>query len=352
MKVLFICLGEGWAGGEVYSKYLMENYEYRGILSGCFSSRLEHRDCTKNFIQISRKFADFKYSAKLINEFTEQNHVDVIHFNGYRAIYLSHLLNKNNKIKYIATKHLPFQDRASFNIGCLLKKTISPFVFKSMNRLICVSSAEKFDYPRRLMSSAVVIPNGTPKVDISSGSKKNETSFNFLYFARLEKHKGLNDLLVAFKNLSARNDHNIKLYVAGKGGLESYLIKFLATNPTLNIEYLGFVSDKPTVFINANCLVLPSSKEGMPLSIIEAMSVGMPTVAYDIDGVNEVVRDDITGWLCPHGDVAALESKMLLAVADKASYKQKSMQSLLLYAQHHTIEVMADATIEAYKANN
>ena len=351
MKVLFVCLGAGWAGGEVYSKYLMEYYEERGILSGCFSSRLEHSDSAKNFIQISRNFSDYKYSAKLINTFIKKGNVDVVHFSGYRAIYLSHLLNKHDGVKYIATKHLPFQDRASFNLGCEVKKIISPFVFKSMDKLICVSAAEKFDYPRSLVNRAVVIPNGTPKVDISSECKNNETSFNFLYFARLEKHKGLNDLLTAFKNLSERHEHDIKLYVAGKGSLESYLLRFLALNPTLNIEYLGFVSDKPPVLINADCLVLPSSKEGMPLSIIEAMSVGMPTVAYDIDGVNEVVRDDITGWLCPHGDVAALESKMLLAVADKVAYQKKSIESLLLYEKYHTIEVMAESTIEAYKAD-
>ncbi|MFQ3193096.1 MAG: glycosyltransferase involved in cell wall biosynthesis [Bermanella sp.] len=351
MKVLFVCLGNVWAGGEIYSKYLMEYYAELGILSGCFSSRLEHRASSENFTQISRNFSDYKYSAKLINTFIKKGNVDVVHFSGYRAIYLSHLLNKHDGVKYIATKHLPFQDRASFNIGCEVKKIISPFIFKSMDKLICVSAAEKSDYPRRLMDKAVFIPNGTPKVDISSECKKSETSFNFLYFARLEKHKGLNDLLIAFKNLSERHKHDIKLYVAGKGSLESYLLKFLGLNPTLNIEYLGFVSDKPPVLINADCLVLPSSKEGMPLNIIEAMSVGIPTVAYDIDGVNEVVRDDINGWLCAHGDVAVLESKMLLAVADKVAYRKKSMESLLLYEKYHTIRDMAESTIEAYKAD-
>jgi glycosyltransferase involved in cell wall biosynthesis len=82
------------------------------------------------------------------------------------------------------------------------------------------------------------------------------------------------------------------------------------------VRFLGFRGDVEDIVRASDVVALPSSFEGMPLSLLEAASCGKPIVAYAIPGVTEAVADGETGRLVPRGDVGALAAAVREYLAD------------------------------------
>ena len=86
------------------------------------------------------------------------------------------------------------------------------------------------------------------------------------------------------------------------------------------IEYLGTVDDVRPCIAAATAVVLPSYREGLPRSLLEAAAMGRPLIATDVPGCREVVRDGVNGYLCRARDVGSLADAMR-RLADMSSGK-------------------------------
>lgn len=76
------------------------------------------------------------------------------------------------------------------------------------------------------------------------------------------------------------------------------------------VEYWGAASDVRPMIERADCIVLPSYREGMPRTLLEAAAMGRPLVATDVPGCREVVQDGVNGYLCQVKDAEALALAM------------------------------------------
>jgi glycosyltransferase involved in cell wall biosynthesis len=76
------------------------------------------------------------------------------------------------------------------------------------------------------------------------------------------------------------------------------------------IEYLGHSDDTVSIYAESDCVVLPSYREGMPKTLLEAASMGLPAIATDVPGCREAVVDGETGFLCKARDPSALADAM------------------------------------------
>jgi len=137
---------------------------------------------------------------------------------------------------------------------------------------------------------------------------------------RLVAEKGYRELVEAMRDVDA------ELWVVGPRlasdhaeGIED-VIRMVENDPGLRerIRFLGYRSDMPDLLRAADIFTLPSHREGMPRSIIEAMLTGLPVVATDIRGTREEVVDGETGLLVPVRDTAALAGALGSMVADAA----------------------------------
>jgi glycosyltransferase involved in cell wall biosynthesis len=140
----------------------------------------------------------------------------------------------------------------------------------------------------------------------------------FVYLGRLKRYKRVDLIIRAF---AAMNHPTARLAIAGTGGHRDELAA-LASSLDLDrrVEFLGFVTDaqKLALLRKAWALVFTSPKEGWGITNFEAAACGTPVIASDSPGLRESVRDGETGFLVPHGDVAALAKSLARIAGDPA----------------------------------
>ncbi len=141
---------------------------------------------------------------------------------------------------------------------------------------------------------------------------------SFLYVGRLKRYKGIGIAIRALA-LARRNRPELRLDVAGTGDHRSALER-LAGRLGLNdaVTFHGFVSEtqKLALLRGAWANVFPSPKEGWGITIVEAAACATPSLASDSPGLRDSVRHGETGFLVPHGDVAALAGRMVELAGD------------------------------------
>jgi glycosyltransferase involved in cell wall biosynthesis len=132
-----------------------------------------------------------------------------------------------------------------------------------------------------------------------------------LFLGRLGASKGTYDLLQAVGKIAARHP-GIKLILGGDGELEPTRAACRALGIDAKVELLGWVGSraKAQLLAQASVCVLPSYAEGLPMSVLEAMSAGLAVIATPVGGVPDVVTDGIEGRLVPPGDIDALAAAL------------------------------------------
>lgn len=118
-------------------------------------------------------------------------------------------------------------------------------------------------------------------------SNRERFKFRLVFIGRLSKEKNVNLLLDVFEKLESETNLNLELIILGDG--KSGFIRDLK-----NVKYFGKVNFNMIKFIllNSDYLILPSSVEGLPFTVLEAMSLGIPCICSDINGVNELINED------------------------------------------------------------
>jgi len=186
---------------------------------------------------------------------------------------------------------------------------------------IAISESTRADLVLRGMpaGSIQVIPNGIDTDHYRPAPDGRRYACpTVLYFGRVKRYKRV-DLVLAALSVLVAEGLDVRLVVAGKG---DHLGALQTLSSRLGIadrvEFPGFVDEdrKLDLFRHAWVHVLASPKEGWGIANLEAAACGTPTVASDAPGLRESVLDGETGFLVPHGDVAALARRLGLVLRD------------------------------------
>jgi glycosyltransferase involved in cell wall biosynthesis len=146
--------------------------------------------------------------------------------------------------------------------------------------------------------------------------KRNGT-FTFLLISRLITDKGILEYIEAVRKLRASGiSANFQILGAmdpkHKRGIKVKVIQEWINSGT--IEYLGTTNDVRDFIDKADCIVLPSYREGTPRTLLEAASSAKPIIATDVPGCNNVVQNDVNGLLCKLKDSNDLAAKMEMMI--------------------------------------
>jgi glycosyltransferase involved in cell wall biosynthesis len=163
--------------------------------------------------------------------------------------------------------------------------------------------------------------------------------------ARLDPIKGLDLLLDAAASLP-----QARVLVVGEGPLREELeAQAQRLGLADRVELRGWVDDAPACLGEMDLFVLPSRNEGFPLSIVEAMLVGLPVVAADVGSVTEAVRDGETGLVVPPDDLPALRRALEGLVTDAAERARLGDAGRQVASDRFTASVMAASFVELYE---
>lgn len=149
---------------------------------------------------------------------------------------------------------------------------------------------------------------------INSTKKPNEI-FTFVYIGRLLVDKGLRELVDAVCKLN-KNKLVCRLEIYGEP--DSNNISSIVDEELImwrqysGISLKGHTDEPELALMSADCVVLPSYREGMPRSLLEAGSMALPAVATNVPGCKHFITDGLNGYLCEAKDTRSLQLKMKL----------------------------------------
>ena len=173
-----------------------------------------------------------------------------------------------------------------------------------------------------------LLPGSGINTDDFSASPRNRhgKKFTFLLISRLIYDKGILEYVEAINSMKDQGI-DAKFQLLGqidekhKRGIPASVVQEWIEKS--QVEYLGTTDDVRTFIEQADCVVLPSYREGTPKTLLEAASMAKPIVATDVPGCKNVVMDGKNGYLCKVKDSGDLAEKMKLLYHQKPSTLEK-----------------------------
>ncbi|MDO9010563.1 MAG: glycosyltransferase family 4 protein [Gallionella sp.] len=147
--------------------------------------------------------------------------------------------------------------------------------------------------------------------------EQGNNQFRFLLVARMLRDKGIGEYVDGAR-IVRKKYPNVIFQLLGFVDVENPTAisngEIIAWEKEGVVEYLGAADDVRPYLAAADCVVLPSYREGVPRSLLEAAAIGRPIIATDAVGCRDVVDDGVNGLLCCVADVSDLVEKLLIMV--------------------------------------
>lgn len=180
----------------------------------------------------------------------------------------------------------------------------------------------------------------------------NSSPFTIIFLGVLIKRKGLFDLLSAFSVALEKSLVPLKLIIAGDGEEYSALNQ-VVKNKGLSefIKFSGWISsdEKFRLLKKSQVLILPSYNEGLPMSILEAMSFGLPIISSDVGSIDEVVIHNENGFLTSPGNIEMLSEYIVSISSDRERWENMSKSAKILSHSKFSEKAYFDKLIMIYR---
>lgn len=222
--------------------------------------------------------------------------------------YLVNKFLKNTNIIKIATEHNSYDISPNYDIN--ICKSVSNY-----NYLVFGSKIQKQHY-EGLIDKCIYIPN---VIDNVTKGKSNLTSKNIISIGRFSPEKGFLDLIKVMNEV-VKKDKDIKLYLAGDGYQKQEIVGLIKRyNLDKNIILLGFQSPRSLskYYLDSSLYVMTSYSEFFGLVLVEAMSYGLPCIAFDsAKGAVEILNSE-RGFLIKNRDIKKMANNILSLLGDR-----------------------------------
>ena len=268
-----------------------------------FNSARFYRIGTPIAIPVNDSVARITLSFHLANQvaaIVADERFDVLHFHEPLMPALPMTMLRMSNTANVGTFHAFARSNVGYYYG---RPLLQPYL-GHLHRAIAVSEpARDFvnryfpDFPMR------VIPNGIDvdvyKPGLSPIRHLRDENLNILFVGRLEKRKGLGDLLRAYRALSERVPET-RLIIVGDGPLRGRVESFIQRHRLNNVILAGFVPDsvKPRYYNSADIFCAPATgAESFGIVLLEALASGLPVVATEVPGYMSVLepgKDSVT----------------------------------------------------------
>jgi glycosyltransferase involved in cell wall biosynthesis len=247
--------------------------------------------------------------------------------------------------------------RTGWKASCLVDRATTGFVSKYV--AVCQSDAQFLQYKKHILPKKIaIIHNGVDarrfcvQQDARSTIRRSlgftEADLVVIMVARFHRGKGHAILLNAIRELRPLCPL-LKVVCLGEGEDEPELRALTEKYGIADCVHLvGYQRNVPEWLAAADINVLPSFYEGLPLTILEAMASGLPTVATNVGGIPEAIENGVTGLLVPAGNVGALVEALSLLLSDPAKRIQMGHAARERLLRSFVLEQQVVRTEEMY----
>ena len=241
-------------------------------------------------------------------------------------------------VRVLWTDHVDFRNWVLWNVNVKFKNIVGKMILAmapEAEEVIFVSEkiyeeTKEMIAPRRIRN-ARVIQNGVFD-DAAEYADVKPASQSFVFIGRVVEEKGIRELLEAFSKVRKKYP-KATLDIYGAGEIERY--QELARE---GVRFCGETEEPIRALSKSEIFVLPSHREGLPLSLLEAMMMKKTIIASDVDGNVEAVENGKTGILVPAGNVKKLEEAMLKALDDPKYAKKLADEARKKYEKEFNFE--------------
>ncbi len=149
---------------------------------------------------------------------------------------------------------------------------------------------------------------------------KDESAFTFVFVGRIVGDKGINELVDAFTRLQGKHP-NARLVLVGNyehnlDPVSDATRQMIDVNEAINACGPKYGDELLQQYVDADCFVMPSYREGFPNTVLEAGAMGLPSIVTDINGSREIVVNERNGLIVPSKNADALYEAMLRMMTD------------------------------------
>jgi glycosyltransferase involved in cell wall biosynthesis len=289
---------------------------------------------------------------------------DIIHthVSGHSYVFFAALIAKLKKTPHVHTTHCPWTEGYRSLLGRIMVTLTYPtflrLSFKWSDKIIAITPWElKFiEKYGGTKDKIKVIPNGMDKIllkpiknnDFRKKLKIRKTDRVVLFFGRLNPTKAPDKLALAGKEILKQRKDVYFIFRGPDEGAKQKVEEIIQGDK--NMILMEPTRDKKEIakmYQAADVYVLPSYREGLPLTLFEAMASGLPIVATPVNGIPYEMIEPDNGFLVPYGDINALKEKILLILNNK-NLAKKISENNRKRAQDYDWDKIAERTLKVY----
>lgn len=217
-----------------------------------------------------------------------------------------------------------------------LVKWFVKYKLSHIDTLICLSQQWYLFFDKHFkIKNICIVPNiiDYPNTYLV---KTNFEKINLLFLGYIGNKKGIFDLLEVLSMDKLFYEKHIKLQIGGNGEIDKLKSKIVELGLTNIVEYIGWVSadDKCNYLKNCDVYILPSYNEGLPISILEAMSYAKPIISTNVGGIPEIVIPSQNGFLIEPGDLKSIDKSIRYCINNRQNLNEMGEYSKILVDNH------------------
>lgn len=250
---------------------------------------------------------DFSTTIKLYN-YIRRNNFNVIHSSLFYANYHSALAANWAKVPFLITEE---HGEHSFHLKKrhIIYRAIGRYIAEKSNVIFCCSTfvkngTQKVYNAKEKKTIVLRNPIEDKRQEITKSREVMRRELNIpvdaIVIGTVSTLYWIKNQRILIDALSQLKDYDVFLVMSGDGPMRDELTSYsLKIGVNHKIRFTGWRNDVADILNALDVFVLPSLSEGFPISLLEAMSIGLPCIATRVGGIGEIIEDGVTGLLIP-----------------------------------------------------
>lgn len=318
LKVLqFIC-STGFYGAERWILALANNSDKQRVehqLATTLEADNQQLELSQQFAHIGQTYRlamSHRFDLSVVSQLVtliQRERIDLIHTHGYKSDILGIWAAKKAGIPVVVTPH-GFENTRDLKLRTFIWLGNQAMRFADMVVPLSTELLHRVRHFGIAKNRLQYIQNGVDLREIELSRETpctlNTTKTRIGFIGQMISRKNIDDLLDTFDRLW-RSRENVELVLLGDGdarpGLEQ---KAKALAAAQDIHFLGYRDDRLEYLKSFDLFAMTSTLEGIPRCLMEAMAMGVVSVAYDIAGIDQLIEHEKTGLLAPLHDKDSL----------------------------------------------